>query len=141
MGVSFGPQVGVRKTDTILCLLSEQAIGAIFDSIAHGSNDVANAVGPFATIYIVFTTGEVGSKSEMDDNKYWIMALGGVGIGGVLEPQLLEGLEALLVARQPLGAPHAAVENPALRRLQYHLHSRSQVRSRTSSAADASARE
>jgi sodium-dependent phosphate transporter len=61
-----------------------QIASAIFDSIAHGSNDVANAVGPFATIYIVFTTGEVGSKSEMDDNKYWIMALGGVGIGAGL---------------------------------------------------------
>jgi len=58
-----------------------QIISAIFDSLAHGANDVANAMGPFATIYMVWHTGVVSSKSEMGDNKYWILGLGGVGIG------------------------------------------------------------
>lgn len=32
---------------------------AICDSFSHGANDVANAMGPFASIYFVYTTGEV----------------------------------------------------------------------------------
>jgi len=58
-----------------------QIFSAIFDSVAHGANDVANAVGPFATIYMVYTTGVVSSKADMGDNRYWILGLGGVGIG------------------------------------------------------------
>ena len=58
-----------------------QVFSAIFDAFAHGANDVANAVGPFATIYVVYTTGVVSSKADMGDHKYWILALGGVGIG------------------------------------------------------------
>ena len=41
-----------------------QIFSAIFDSFAHGANDVANAVGPFATIYVVYTTGVVSSKAS-----------------------------------------------------------------------------
>ena len=58
-----------------------QIFSAIFDSFAHGANDVANAMGPFATIWVVYNTGVVGSKSDMGDNKFWILGLGGVGIG------------------------------------------------------------
>lgn len=58
-----------------------QIFSAIFDSVAHGANDVANAVGPFATIYIVYTSGVVSSKADMGDNRYWILGLGGLGIG------------------------------------------------------------
>jgi len=58
-----------------------QIFSAIFDAFAHGANDVANAVGPFATIYVVHQTGVVSSKADMGDNKYWILGLGGIGIG------------------------------------------------------------
>jgi sodium-dependent phosphate transporter len=58
-----------------------QIFSAIFDSVAHGANDVANAVGPFATIFVVYTTGVVDSKADMGDNRYWILGLGGIGIG------------------------------------------------------------
>jgi len=61
-----------------------QIFSAIFDSIAHGANDVANAVGPFATIYIVYTSGVVSSKADMGDNRFWILGLGGLGIGAGL---------------------------------------------------------
>ena len=67
-----------NKTEKFFVYL--QIFSAFFDSIAHGSNDVANAMGPFATIYVVFNTGIVSSKSDMGDNKYWILALGGLGI-------------------------------------------------------------
>merc|ERR1719164_109028 len=58
-----------------------QIFSAIFDAFAHGANDVANAMGPFATIYVVYNTGKVSSKADMGDDKFWILALGGIGIG------------------------------------------------------------
>jgi PiT family inorganic phosphate transporter len=47
-------------------------------AFAHGSNDVANAVGPVAAIVsIVQSGGAVAQKSAMP---VWILLLGGVGI-------------------------------------------------------------
>jgi len=58
-----------------------QVFSACFDALAHGANDVANAVGPFATIFLLYNGGEVGSKQDMGDHKYWILGMGGIGIG------------------------------------------------------------
>merc|ERR1711998_355896 len=58
-----------------------QIFTAICDSFAHGANDVANAMGPFMGIYVIYQNGEVSSKSDAGDDAYWILALGGVGIG------------------------------------------------------------
>ena len=47
-------------------------------AFAHGSNDVANGIGPLAAIYsIVISGGEVMQSSPMP---IWILILGGVGI-------------------------------------------------------------
>lgn len=46
-------------------------------AFAHGSNDVANAVGPLAAIIGVLNTGSIAAKSVMPS---WILLLGGVGI-------------------------------------------------------------
>lgn len=46
-------------------------------AFAHGSNDVANAVGPLAAVYGVVSTGAVAAKTSMPS---WILLLGGVGI-------------------------------------------------------------
>lgn len=47
-------------------------------AFAHGSNDVANGVGPLAAIYgLVQSGGEVTQKLAMP---FWILALGGTGI-------------------------------------------------------------
>ena len=47
-------------------------------AFAHGSNDVANAVGPLAAVVgIVQSGGEVAQKSAMP---IWILGLGGIGI-------------------------------------------------------------
>lgn len=46
-------------------------------AFAHGSNDVANAVGPLAAIVSVIQTGVVGAKATMPS---WILLLGGIGI-------------------------------------------------------------
>ena len=47
-------------------------------AFAHGSNDVANAVGPIAAVVsVVQNGGVIGHKSIMP---VWILMLGGVGI-------------------------------------------------------------
>ncbi|MBB3062080.1 inorganic phosphate transporter [Microbulbifer rhizosphaerae] len=46
-------------------------------AFAHGSNDVANAVGPLAAIVNTVQTGAVGAKATMPS---WILLLGGAGI-------------------------------------------------------------
>jgi PiT family inorganic phosphate transporter len=47
-------------------------------AFAHGSNDVANGVGPLAAVYgLVQSGGEVAQTSELP---IWILLLGGVGI-------------------------------------------------------------
>ncbi|KAL1914922.1 uncharacterized protein VTP21DRAFT_7838 [Calcarisporiella thermophila] len=55
-----------------------QVITASFASFAHGSNDVANAVGPFATVY------DIWSRNAIPDAKVpvpiWILVMGGAAI-------------------------------------------------------------
>jgi len=46
-------------------------------AFAHGSNDVANAVGPLAAVVGIAQTGAVAAKSVMPS---WILLLGGAGI-------------------------------------------------------------
>jgi len=47
-------------------------------AFAHGSNDVANAIGPVAAVVsIVHSGGEVASKSSLP---LWVLGLGGIGI-------------------------------------------------------------
>ncbi|MDX2322071.1 MAG: inorganic phosphate transporter, partial [Moritella sp.] len=47
-------------------------------AFAHGSNDVANAIGPLAAVVsIVEHGGEIAEKAELT---WWILPLGGVGI-------------------------------------------------------------
>ena len=47
-------------------------------AFAHGSNDVANAVGPLAAIVsVVSSGGDIAAKSVMPS---WILLLGGAGI-------------------------------------------------------------
>jgi len=54
-----------------------QIITACYVALAHGSNDVANAVGPLAAILHIVETGTVDMKVVMPA---WVLALGGVGI-------------------------------------------------------------
>ncbi|CAM9644653.1 unnamed protein product, partial [Ectocarpus sp. 6 AP-2014] len=57
-----------------------QVFTAICDSFSHGANDVANAMGPFAFIYIIYTTGVVEEEKNLGNDMFWILALGGAGI-------------------------------------------------------------
>jgi PiT family inorganic phosphate transporter len=46
-------------------------------AFAHGSNDVANAIGPLAAVISIAQTGVVGAESALP---IWVLALGGGGI-------------------------------------------------------------
>ena len=54
-----------------------QLTSCCFFSIAHGANDVANAVGPFGAVWAIYSTGKVESKSEVP---IWILVYGGIAL-------------------------------------------------------------
>ncbi|KAL4986723.1 phosphate transporter [Aspergillus falconensis] len=56
-----------------------QVISAIMMSIAHGSNDVANAVGPWAGSYHTFNSGEVETEAS---TPVWFLVIAGLLLGG-----------------------------------------------------------
>jgi PiT family inorganic phosphate transporter len=63
-----------RRVEAIFGVL--QIITACAVAFAHGSNDVANAIGPLAAIFQVVSE-ESGTKAEVAP---WMLAVGGVGI-------------------------------------------------------------
>ena len=62
----------VEKVFAVLMIFTACAM-----AFAHGSNDVANAVGPLAAIVGVLQTGEVNASSLVPS---WVLLIGGVGI-------------------------------------------------------------
>ena len=62
----------VEKIFAVLMIFTASAM-----AFAHGSNDVANAVGPMAAVISTAQTGLVASKSALPA---WVLLLGGVGI-------------------------------------------------------------
>ena len=65
--------------NSIECLYSYlQVFSACMSSFAHGSNDVANSIAPFAGLYAIYQAdGDVNKKSDV---QLWILAMGGIGI-------------------------------------------------------------
>ena len=55
-----------------------QVVSAMMMSIAHGSNDVANAVGPWAAVYQTYRSGFVNTES---DTPVWFLAVAGLLLG------------------------------------------------------------
>jgi PiT family inorganic phosphate transporter len=63
----------VEKVFAVLMVFTACAM-----AFAHGSNDVANAIGPLAAIYsVVSSAGEIASKAAVPA---WILLIGAVGI-------------------------------------------------------------
>ena len=69
-----------NKTEELFKYL--QVFTAICDAFSHGANDVANAIGPFAVIYVLYNNDYdiTGKKTDMGEDAYWILAMGGIGI-------------------------------------------------------------
>ncbi|TLU65194.1 inorganic phosphate transporter [Thalassotalea litorea] len=65
--------INVEKVFAVLMVIT-----ACCMAFAHGSNDVANAIGPLAAVVsIVNNNGEIASKAAL---AWWILPLGGLGI-------------------------------------------------------------
>ncbi|MCK5917255.1 MAG: inorganic phosphate transporter [Cocleimonas sp.] len=62
----------VEKIFAVLMIFTASAM-----AFAHGSNDVANAVGPMAAVISAAQSGELASQSALPG---WVLLLGGVGI-------------------------------------------------------------
>lgn len=54
-----------------------QVLTAVFQSFAHGANDVSNAAGPLVGVWRTYEDGEVKTAAEV---YYWILAIGGAAI-------------------------------------------------------------
>jgi PiT family inorganic phosphate transporter len=63
---------GVERIFAPLCVFTACAM-----AFAHGSNDVANGIGPLAAVVSIVSTGEVAQDSPLP---LWILFLGGGGI-------------------------------------------------------------
>lgn len=64
-----------NKTEHLFSYL--QVMTAATASFAHGSNDVSNAIGPLATIFLIWHTGELSSKTPVP---IWVLCFGGAAI-------------------------------------------------------------
>jgi PiT family inorganic phosphate transporter len=64
-----------RHVERVFVVL--QIMTACAVAFAHGSNDVANAIGPLAAVHSIVTTGAAGAKASVEP---WMLALGGFGI-------------------------------------------------------------
>lgn len=54
-----------------------QIMTAATTSFGHGANDVSNAIGPYTTIYFIWSTAQISDKVPVP---LWILAFGGAGI-------------------------------------------------------------
>ncbi|KAG8808791.1 Na+/Pi symporter [Serendipita sp. 400] len=64
-----------NKTEYLYSFL--QVMTAMTASFAHGSNDVSNAMGPLATIYLIWSTDTLASKAPVP---VWVLVFGGSAI-------------------------------------------------------------
>jgi sodium-dependent phosphate transporter len=65
-----------NKTEFLYTFL--QVMTAASASFVHGANDVANAIGPYATIFQIWNEGDLPVKKS--NVPIWILAFGGAGI-------------------------------------------------------------
>lgn len=54
-----------------------QVITASTASFAHGANDVSNAIGPLAAVFLIWNTGRLSDKAPVP---IWILVYGGAAI-------------------------------------------------------------
>jgi len=64
-----------RHVERVFVVL--QIMTACAVAFAHGSNDVANSIGPLAAVHSIVTTGAAGAKAAVEP---WMLAVGGFGI-------------------------------------------------------------
>ncbi|WP_076540457.1 inorganic phosphate transporter [Shewanella sp. UCD-KL21] len=76
MSTEVNRQTEYANVEKVFAIL--MVVTACCMAFAHGSNDVANAIGPLAAVVsVVNSGGEIGSKAAL---AWWILPLGAVGI-------------------------------------------------------------
>lgn len=78
-----------------------QAVTACLLAFSHGSNDVSNAIGPFAAMYTMWRNASVGSFVSIP---IWILVLGGAGIStglGLFGRPVMETVGKKITALRP----------------------------------------
>ena len=82
LGMFFLRKIQAKKEDdysTVEGIFRKLQIGtSCYVAFAHGANDVANAIGPVASIIPLAQGLDIGSSVEVP---IWLLALGGIGIG------------------------------------------------------------
>jgi len=68
-------EISYQNTERIFAKL--QILSACFVAFAHGSNDVANAIGPIAAVVTIIQRQEIAPEVGVP---LWILFLGGIGI-------------------------------------------------------------
>ena len=71
---------GQRFSQTERVFVVLQILTACAVAFAHGSNDVANAIGPLAAIVGAVNEGATGVVSSKSPVEPWMLAIGGIGI-------------------------------------------------------------
>jgi inorganic phosphate transporter, PiT family len=96
---------GLRNLQTVeLTIAKYQVVSACFVAFAHGSNDVGNAIAPFAAIVYILKTGNVPLTDF--SIPVWSLALGGVGIVAglaVLGEKVISTIGEGIIPLQPSG--------------------------------------
>ena len=65
-------EYGVESAFAVLMIVTASAM-----AFAHGSNDVANAIGPMSAIISVASEGAIGANAPISP---WVLLIGGIGI-------------------------------------------------------------
>ncbi len=73
----YTPTKAVQTEDVEELSKPLQVMSASYEAFAHGSNDVANAVGPVAAVFSIIATQSVGMKTAVP---IWMLAIGGLGL-------------------------------------------------------------
>ncbi|RLB09360.1 MAG: phosphate permease [Deltaproteobacteria bacterium] len=76
---SYNIERGYSPVESLFAQL--QLLTACYVAFAHGANDVANAVGPWAAIFSAIKTKSVAMKVHVP---FWMLFAGGVAVGGGL---------------------------------------------------------
>lgn len=96
---------GFRNLQNVeLSIAKFQVVSACFVAFAHGSNDVGNAIAPFAAIVAILQTGNV--PSEGFSIPLWSLVLGGIGIVAglaVLGKKVISTIGEGIIPLQPSG--------------------------------------
>jgi len=90
---------GVNKLFTLPLIFAAALL-----SFAHGSNDVANAIGPLAAVYDTLVHGEISGKAAVP---LWIMLIGALGLSvglALYGPKLIRTVGTEITDMDPMRA-------------------------------------